>query len=241
MEEIDLKEIFKIFWKRKLTIVLITLLFLTIGGVYTMFFIQPKYTSTATLILAGGSGTKESASEGITQTDLTINSKLVTTYSQIIKSDRVLAPVLENIPDRITKDELKKAIAVSSVTNTELIDIKVTTDSAKKSTRIANELSKVFINEINDIYKMNNIQILVEAEDNDIPSNINHKKDLLMFGLIGIVLGFAYVFVLNMLDTTIKTTDDVEGIFGISLLATIPTYEWEMTVSDRKKKRGGNR
>ena len=97
MEEIDLKELFLMFWKRKAEIILIIAIFIVIGFIYTSVFTKPMYTSSTTLVLAG---TNDEASENqtsITTTDLTLNSKLVSTYSQLVKSNKGVRQVISNL------------------------------------------------------------------------------------------------------------------------------------------------
>ena len=53
MEEIDLKELFQIFWNKKVQIVLIVLIFMVIGVIYSVGFVTPMYSSSTTLVLAG--------------------------------------------------------------------------------------------------------------------------------------------------------------------------------------------
>ena len=43
MEEIDLKELFQIFWHKKVYIVLIILIFMVIGVIYSVGFVTPMY------------------------------------------------------------------------------------------------------------------------------------------------------------------------------------------------------
>jgi len=45
MEEIDLKELFRMFWNKKVQIILIVAIFIMIGVIYTVGFVKPKYTS----------------------------------------------------------------------------------------------------------------------------------------------------------------------------------------------------
>ena len=45
MEELDLKELFEIFWSRKAEIILIIAIFLIIGLTYSFYFVSPKYKS----------------------------------------------------------------------------------------------------------------------------------------------------------------------------------------------------
>ena len=49
MEELDLKELFEIFWSRKAEIILIIAIFLIIGLTYSFYFVSPKYKSETSL------------------------------------------------------------------------------------------------------------------------------------------------------------------------------------------------
>ena len=70
MEELDLKELFNIFWSKKVQIILIILIFAVIGVIYTMGFVTPVYTASTTLVLASSNSTQEST----TSTGTTANS-----------------------------------------------------------------------------------------------------------------------------------------------------------------------
>ena len=120
---------------------------------------------------------------------------------------------------------MKKDISVTSVKDTEVIKITVSHENALYAAKIANEIAKVFSEKINEIYKINNIYIVDEAEVAEAPSNINHAKDILLFAFIGLVLSLSYTFVLNMLDTTVKTQEEIEKNYDIPVLATIPSIE----------------
>ena len=83
MEELDLKELFSMFWTRKVYIILITLIFVVIGAIYSYVFVAPKYMSYTTLLLATSSEDTNKSST-ITTTDITLNNNLVSTYSELI-------------------------------------------------------------------------------------------------------------------------------------------------------------
>ena len=217
MEEIDLKELFNIFWSKKLQIILVVFIFMILGGVYSVGLKTPLYSSSTSLVLAMAD-TSEKSKDGenaITATDITLNSKLVSTYSELIKSKKVLRQVISNLKIDEETDTLKKKIKVSSVH--------------------ANEITKVFSKEANELYKINNVYIVDEAEIENEPSNINHIKDVILFALIGLVLSAAYVFIVNMLDNTIKSTEDIEKGFDIPVLVTIPL------IDNFENEKGGNK
>ena len=80
MEELDLKEIFSLFWNKKIQIILITAIFMVIGVVYTLGFVKPVYTASTTLVLAKIENQKnQNGDDTITTSDITLNSKLVST------------------------------------------------------------------------------------------------------------------------------------------------------------------
>ena len=239
MEELDLKELFNIFWHKKIEILLIVLIFGVIGVIYTMGFVTPMYSASTTLVLASSGKNENLPDTGITTstaTEVTVNSKLVSTYSELVKSKNILRQVISNLNMKIEEDTLRKNITVSSVKDTELIQITVKNEKPSYASQIANEIAKVFTEKVKEIYKIENVQIVDEAEVPNEPSNINHKKDVAIFALIGLVISIGYVLLLNMLDTTVKTPEDIEEGLKLPVLAVIPIYE-----TDIQKKKGGRK
>ena len=239
MEELDLKELFNIFWHKKIEILLIVLIFGVIGVIYTMGFVTPMYSASTTLVLASSSKNENLPDTGITTstaTEVTVNSKLVSTYSELVKSKNILRQVISNLNMKIEEDTLRKNITVSSVKDTELIQITVKNEKPSYASQIANEIAKVFTEKVKEIYKIENVQIVDEAEVPNEPSNINHKKDVAIFALIGLVVSIGYVLLLNMLDTTVKTPEDIEEGLKLPVLAVIPVYE-----TDIQRKKGGRK
>lgn len=238
MEELDLKELFNIFWNKKLQVILIIAIFVVIGIIYTIGFVEPVYESSTTLVLAKSEDSNDSASdsESITQTDVTLNQKLVATYSEIVKSKKVRRKVISNLEIDMDEEELKKNVSVTSVEDTEVIKIIVKDKNPTNAAKIANEIAKVFPTEVSSIYKINNVYILDEAEVAQGPSNINHVRDIVIFAFIGLVISFVYVLVGNMFDTTIKTVEDIEKTFKIPVLVSIPVYNFDSEKGGKKRK-----
>lgn len=237
MEELDLKELFELFWSKKITILLVVILFAIIGVVYSVGFVTPKYKSSTTLVLTKTSdGGTEAVSgqqsiestDSITTTDITLNSKLVSTYSELVKSNAVIRQVISNLKiNELTEESVRKNVTVSAVKDTELIQITVSNDNAVYAAKIANEIATVFTEQVAQIYNINNVHVVDKAEVAEAPYNINHKKDIAIFALIGVVVSAAYVLVANMLDTTIKSTDDIEKKLGLPVLASISMYDFD--------------
>lgn len=242
MEELDLKELLQIFWEKKLQIILITAIFLTIGVIYTLVFITPKYQSSTKLLLATNSSSEKTGTESITTTDVTLNSKLVSTYSELVRSNKVIRNVISNLAIDEEEEDIRKNVSVTAVSDTEVIEISVKNEDPVLAAKITNEIAKVFIENVKEYYGMENVHVVDEAEVEQSPCNINHTKDIVIFAFIGLVVASIYVLVVNMLDTTIKSSEDIEKVAGVTVLASIPVYETALEGKSKKqRKRGGRR
>ena len=233
MEELDLKELVMLFWNKRVKILLIIGIFIAIGVIYTVGFVTPVYTSSTTLLLATSGNSSDNT---ITTTDITLNSKLVSTYSTLVQSKSVLRQVISNLGINLDEEELKNNITVTQEKNTEIIRISVTNTDAETAEKVANETAKVFIQRVSDIYKINNVQIVDQAEISTVPSNVNHTKDVIMFAFFGIVVAVVYVLIANMIDTTVKSAEEIEKNFKVPVLASIPLYDFEPVKKGGKRK-----
>lgn len=230
MEELDIKDLLLYFLNKSVPFFAIVAFVVTLGCLYSVFLQQPKYTSKTSIILTGFSSNETSS---ITQSDLTVNSKLVSTYKEIVKSRRVLNQVIENLKLEYGTSELAKMISVGAIKDTEIIEISVTDASAKQAYFIANEVAEVFGKEAKDLYNLSNVSILDSAEIEDYPSNFNISKQVILYVGAGVAVAIFVLFIFYYFDTTIKSVSDVERKFGLTILGSVPDYT--------KKKKGGKR
>ena len=234
MDELNLKDIFNMFWTKKFEIILIIAIAIVIGFIYSYVLLKPEYKSTTSILLAK-SNTAQADDGTITSSEITLNQNLVATYSDLIKTEKVLTQVINNLQINKTVEELQKNIQVSAKKDTEIIEISVTDADNEMARRIANEAAQVFITQIaQEYYNMDNVYVVDEARAESAPYNINHTKDLVIFVAAGFVIACIYVLIANMLDTTVKSKEDIEKKLGLTVLTSIP-------VCDFKKAKGGKK
>lgn len=222
MEELDLKELISIFLKRKILIIVVVILFAIIGAVYTLKFITPIYQSSTSLVLVQIGGDSTSAeTNSITATDITLNSKLVNNYREIAKSKVVANKVIKNLNLNEDVSTIQKSISVTSTSDTELIRITIENTDSELACKIATEVANVFMEQVKEIYNVSNVHILDKAEVQTTPSNIHLFKNVVVFAFVGGILVSAYILLVNMLDTTIKSDTDIERALKLPVLASI--------------------
>ena len=219
-EKINLKRLTSILKKNTLTIIVIITLFIIGGCIYSFNFVEPKYKSSSTILLVSKNSSEKNSK--VTQNDVTLNKSLLTTYGNIITSNNVLEKVRQNLQIEDTIEQLSKNIKVDEVEDTQLIKVDVINENADEAQKIAEELNNVFIQEIKNIYNIENVTVVDKPSIEDSPYNINHIRDIILFGLIGILASVIYIFISYVLDTSIKIEQDIEDYTGLNVIGTMP-------------------
>ena len=218
MEEINLKDILYYFKKNCFIIIELVLLAIIVAEVYIGFFEKTLYKSDTTILVYN------EQTEHVTTNEITLNNQLVKTYSQIIKSRKVLSKVIRELSLNYNISQLSSMITVSSVNDTQIIRITVVNEDNKKAKQIANTLARIFSEEVAEIYKLDNVSIVDEAIIAKEPFNINGIKTLIIAVILGIALGSAIVFVKYYFDDTIKTIEEVEKSLNLPIMGVVPKY-----------------
>jgi len=220
MEEIDLNELF-IFVKNKIGLLItITASICILGCVYGLFIQKPMYQSYTTVILSSNE-----SSSAISQSDVALNKNLVTTYAEIVKSRRVLDQVIEELELDLTYEQLYGKISVSSVNNTEIIQIVVNDSDGVNSKNIANVTANYFTKEVIDLLGMNNVKILDEAIVSETPYNINVTKQIIIYFMLGFIVAAGILFVIYYFDRTVKSVEQVEQKIKLPILGSVQEYD----------------
>ena len=220
METIDLKDLFD-YYKSKLGVVILFVVLVGIlGCLYGLFIQKPMYKSSTSIVLI--SEAKDNSQ--LTYNDVSVNQNLVSTYSEIVKSKRVLSQFINNLNLNYTYGALSNNIEVSSVTGTQIIKITVTDENSKTAMKVANEIGKVFAKEIPELYNISNVNILDTAEQPSSAYNVNITKQSAISLLAGLVLGLGIVFVMYYFDRSVKNASQIEDKLKLPVLATVREY-----------------
>lgn len=218
MEEIDLKEVLNYFKSKIIWIILAIILVAGLGNGYKALTRKPLYNSETSIILVSNNNNQNVANLN----ELQANKNLVSTYSEIIKSRKVLEPVIENLFLDYSYNTLKSNVGVAAIGDTQLIKISVSDKDPYQAKQIADEIAEVFIKEVKAIYKLDNVKVVDRAVQANKPYNINYVKDNLIFIAIGLVISSGIIFIIYYFDTTIKTSEEIESKLGLTVMGTVP-------------------
>jgi capsular polysaccharide biosynthesis protein len=232
MEEISLREILDLLQENWKMIVIITLVLVSFTAAGTILLIDKTYSSSTTLIVGKPEGYSSSISD--TANELRINQQLVGTYSEIAKSKSVMTQVNSALNLGFSDGELADMITVSTVNNTELIKISVITEDPVLSATIANKTAEIFMTDVAELMKINNLQVVDEAVVNSGAVGPNLKLNLAIALLLGVIISVGIIFVKEALNTTVKTVDQLKNLAGdVSIIGVIPDCQ-ELTLNGEK-------
>ena len=175
----------------------------------------------------------------INNSDLQAAESLATTYSKILESNSVLDAVLEdlNAAGRLSRKELSRMIEVSVVSNTQLLEVTVTSEDAQLACRIADAIGTVTPTEIVRITKAGGVEVVDHPEVAMEKSSPRTVFDCALGFIVGAILASLILVLRTLSDTTIYLPEDIEKLAGITVLGQIPdinvtdknyTY-WELT------------
>jgi capsular polysaccharide biosynthesis protein len=244
--ELELKDYLMVVRKRLWMIVTIVLVACLTTGVVSYFFLKPVYEARTKLIV-NKSNDMVGTNPSLDLNTVNLNIRLIDTYKEIIKTARIMDKVAQQHPEfNMTADQLIDKVKVSSVNNTQVMTLVVQDDSYEKAVNIVNAVSKIFIDDIPQIYKVDNVSLLDEAKltDNPAPVKPNKKLNVAISLVVSLMIALGLAFLLEYLDDTIKTESDVEKILGLPTLTMITKMsEQDMTgysSNTEKQKMGEN-
>lgn len=184
VQEINLYDLIKHYAKYWLFIVIFSFVGLIAGLIYNNVIQTPMYKSNATLIVLNTTGTSDSKAT-------TINN-----YIELLKSRRVLDPVIKELNLGDSYDTIVESISASNDKDTEVVKLSISTDDAEKSRKLVESTIDSFKEEITKLYKTNTIQVIDGASSPTTPYNTRKTIQLILFTSAGFLFSIIVVFLI---------------------------------------------
>lgn len=219
-ESISLKELFAVLKKRLGMIIALSLVAAVISGVFTVFVVTPEY-AVNTQFLVSQRDTEQTNT--IQSTDIRTNLELINTYNVIIKSSRILENVIDELNLNMSASTLSSMISVTNENQSQVVTVRVTDTDPLRAEQIANTTVAVFQEEIFELMNVDNVNVLnlADAGLNPQPVSPNLTMNIAIALVLGLMVGVGISFLLEFLDTTVKSEEDIENILGIPVIGTI--------------------
>ena len=220
--EIDVLQMLKVLWKRKLIIALAAIISGAIVFGYSSFVIKPEFTSTTRIYVVNRN---QGDKPGLTNQDLQAGSYLVKDYREIILSQDVLEKVVADQKLNIDAKTLARKVQVTVPADTRIVSISVRDGLPEEASRIANALREVASQKIISVTRVSDVTTLEEARPAQSPSSPNIRRNTILGFGAGAGLVIVVVLIIELLDDRVKRPEDIEEVMHLSLLGVIPNLD----------------
>lgn len=220
-DTIDLLEVLGIVRQHILVVILVTVLAAAAGFGVSRFLMVPQYEASALMIV----NTRQDATANVTSDQINSATKLVATYSIIIKSDTVLQQVINNLGLSLTYQELQDRVTVSAVDDTQVMQITVRSDNPEWARQVCEQITQISPDVILESVEAGSVKLISQAATNPDPVSPNVMLNTAVAGLLGLVLTLGVIILREMLDSKIKSEDDVRKYLELPVIGVIPDYE----------------
>ncbi|SDX11876.1 YveK family protein [Paenibacillus sp. CF384] len=220
----ELQRYWNIVRKKLWLIAVMVIVSCTLVGYYTNHFVKPQYEASTKLIV-GQSKEVDPNKSTVDVASINSNILLIKTYKEIIRTPRVMEKVVKEHPELgATAGELASKVSVSSINDTQVMTITVRDTSSERAANMANAMSEVFRQEIRTLMHLDNIAVLNLADPSEHRGQVspNPAMNIMVTFVLVLMAGVVAAFILDQLDNTVKTEEDVQEQYGIPVLAEIP-------------------
>lgn len=215
-------------WKN---IVLIVLSFLLISSIYNIFFINKEYEANVKIFI--GKQKFKNITETYNNEEINLYQRLITTYSEVIKSKKLINESIKGskmnyLQDKyknINYDLLMENLTVNPIANTQIIEIKYKSLNPQQSYDLLYSITKNLISYSKELYPNVNITVLEQVHVNLKPL-MNKKLTIIGLGLmLGLIVGIGGIIGVMYLNNTYKNQKSLEEEIGLTVIGVIPKID----------------
>ena len=220
-DTIDLLEVLNAVRQHLAILILCTLAAAVVGFAVSIFALTPQYESSALMIV----NTRQDTTSNVTSDQINSATKLVSTYSIIIKSDTVLQQVINDLGLSLTYGELKDRVTVAAVDDTQVMKITVRSNNPEWAQQVCNKITEVSPDAILEAVEAGSVKVISQAPVPTEPVSPTVLKNTALPGMVGWVLCLGVIFLQVLLDNKIKSEEDIAKYLDLTVVGVIPEYE----------------
>lgn len=228
---IDILECLNEIKKNYRNIAIITLSFILIATVYTTFLMKQDYEATVKVFI--GKQKFQNTMESYNNEEITLYQRLITTYSEIIKSKNLINKSikdsninsLKEIDEKIEYKSVVGSLTVNPISNTQIIEIKYSSKNPQQSYDLLYSITENLMEYSKEIYPTVNIKVLEQVNVNN--DNLMSKK-IMVIGIAfigGLIVSIGAVVMNMYFNNTFKNKESLEKELGLAVIGAIPDIE----------------
>lgn len=217
-EVISIGEVLQSLKKRWKLIFICTMAVTILVTAFTLFFIKPKYESTTKLFI----GKEQGVEQVYNNSDVQMYQQLLKTYAEVIKTRDIAKAAIEKENLELKEKELLANLSVATLAETQILQIKYESSNPEEALKVIQGVKAEFMKTAVELVPNGNIQVLEEEEFPEKPVSPNKKMNIIIGLLLGLMIGIGLAFLLEFLDSSFKTKEQLERELDIPVIGVIP-------------------
>lgn len=217
-DEIDLLELFALFWNHALMIAGISIAAGIICLVVCKFFVTPQYSASIDLIV----NTRQDVNATVTNDNINSAKSLASTYAVVIKSNIVLDEVIETLNLGMTYTQLYDTISVESVDSTQIMKITAVNENPGLAGQIVQTIANLAPDMLVETVEAGSCKIVSKVEIDPKPVSPHTTRNVAIAMMAALFVSYGVVLVLHLLHNYIENDEDVQKQLGLPILGLIP-------------------
>lgn len=217
---LDFKDLFYDLLDHVLILILSGIVLAILSAVGSKLLLKPVYTSSASLYIINRQDKKS-----MTLTDLQTGTQLTKDYQILVKSRPVMEQVISDLDLDLSYEQLKRMITVNAPADTRIVEIVVKSNNAYTAKSLADAIAKVSAARIVNVMDMDAANVIEQGSLPTKPSKPSILINTVFGGFLGILIASLIFILANLLNDTIKTSEDIERYLNLVTLSEIPIEE----------------
>ena len=195
------------------------------------FLVAPVYEASAKMSV----NSRQEQTGSVTNDQITSSQKLVDTYAIIIRSQPVLEPVIENLNLSMDVEKLAKKVTVTSVNDTQVMQIAVQSKKPQQALQIVEQIVKICPAIIIDAVEAGSVKTIEPAHLRKEPVAPSTNLLTVVAAFLCMVIVMIVIMLRFLLDNTYKSETDLRNDLDLPVLGVIPDYDYCMKLKNEGK------
>jgi capsular polysaccharide biosynthesis protein len=217
---------------------------IVVAAVLAGWFVTPRaktYTATSTLYVGSRSISVDPRSGQVSASYAAGIDRLIQTFNSIIGTTPVADAGIKAADVSRQPSAVAAATKAAQIPNTNLIRVSVTDRDPAAARALANAVSTAFVERIQTFEPrdaQNPDQVVSVYQKASLPSAPNPSslaRNLALAGLLGLLVAAGVVALLEHLDISIRSSDDVERYLELPVLGVVPSLGDELPVTQASR------
>ncbi len=212
-----LLELLTLLRKHLKLVIMLPIVCMVAMGLASVLMMSDTYTATTDMyVLASSEGSNSSSA---LSSDLSASQMLTNDVATLLQSDRVMT----DAADQLGLPNLRGYnITVTSESTTRVITLQVTSSDAQGSANVANALADCVSNVAQEVMNVESVNVIDEAPTPEAPSGPNRMLYVAVAGMAGLFAAVAIVVLMDVIDTRVRSAEDVEELLELPVIGRIP-------------------